>query len=414
MASKSTFKAESPESCENGCLTYLNRSCVIPQGDEFDSDTTFDDDSVTDTDDDSTCVGIDDNNSGNEGSLWLGFVRKPKKKSSLLRHSFPDKAGGTPAWLDPLHLPTGKSFLCDFCEAPLQFVLQVNAPIIGSEFAHYRTIFVFMCLSMACLNKDQGEQKMKAREAAWRSVKVFRCQLPMKNPFYKCKDDRNNGCSNHIHLEAPLCSWCGTWKGQKLCTGCRRVRYCSKTHQQIYHWQSHKADCKRMSNSDMHNGDSASAKSERERLECKETSDSLTSMKGKDEHMNSILESFNGDDKKKSLASFQKHLHKDHAQVLRCWLSDGEPLWPELSGRPSSIDIPNCKYCNGPMRFEFQIMPQLLYYLRVEREDDPFEKSLDWATIAVYTCEASCDSAVTYKEEFPWVQLYEQVSNWSK
>ncbi|PON55555.1 Programmed cell death protein 2, C-terminal [Parasponia andersonii] len=78
-----------------------------------------------------------------------------------------------------------------------------------------------------------------------------------------------------------------------------------------------------------------------------------------------------------------------------------KPLWPMSSGRPSKADIPKCSYCSGPLRFEFQILPQLLYYFHVRNDVD----SLDWATIAVYTCEASCDSTVAYKEEYAWVQL---------
>jgi hypothetical protein len=29
----------------------------------------------------------------------------------------------------------------------------------------------------------------------------------------------------------PLCSWCGTWKGDKLCGSCKTTRYCSVKHQ---------------------------------------------------------------------------------------------------------------------------------------------------------------------------------------
>lgn len=29
---------------------------------------------------------------------------------------------------------------------------------------------------------------------------------------------------------AALCSWCGTWKGSKRCTGCRKALYCSEKH----------------------------------------------------------------------------------------------------------------------------------------------------------------------------------------
>ncbi|KAF5810512.1 putative programmed cell death protein [Helianthus annuus] len=51
-----------------------------------------------------------------------------------------------------------------------------------------------------------------------------------------------------------------------------------------------------------------------------------------------------------------------------------------------------------------QILPQLLYFLKVEND----YKSLDWATIVVYTCEASCDGSLSYVEEFSWVQLTSQ------
>lgn len=51
--------------------------------------------------------------------------------------------------------------------------------------------------------------------------------------------------------------------------------------------------------------------------------------------------------------------------------------------------------------WSFQILPQLLYYFGVKNDVD----SLDWATIVVYTCEASCEESGRYKEEFGWVQL---------
>lgn len=54
-----------------------------------------------------------------------------------------------------------------------------------------------------------------------------------------------------------------------------------------------------------------------------------------------------------------------------------------------------------------QVLPQLLYYFCVKNEVDSLD--LDWATIVVYTCEASCEEGnVAYKEEFGWVQLASQ------
>ncbi|KAG6736379.1 hypothetical protein POTOM_060874 [Populus tomentosa] len=85
-----------------------------------------------------------------------------------------------------------------------------------------------------------------------------------------------------------------------------------------------------------------------------------------------------------------------------CRNASAKPLWPMASGQPSKADIPNCSYCGGPSDFEFQILPQLLYYFGVRNDVD----SLDWATIVLYTCKSSCEASMAYKEEFPWVQLY--------
>jgi CBS domain-containing protein len=69
--------------------------------------------------------------------------------------------------------------------------------------------------------------------------------------------------------------------------------------------------------------------------------------------------------------------------------------------------LPACQNCGGSHMFEFQLLPQLLYYLGVQNETDT--DSLDWATIAVYTCAASCNKSESscegYVEEFAWVQL---------
>lgn len=105
---------------------------------------------------DSNSDDVDDDDCEAE-PVTLGFVEKPKNGWSLLCHMFPSKAGGLPvcfeslslsvnlffliiynflgfwiiqiicaqAWLDPINLPSGKSSLCDICQTPLQFLLQV-------------------------------------------------------------------------------------------------------------------------------------------------------------------------------------------------------------------------------------------------------------------------------------------------
>ncbi|XP_021889230.1 programmed cell death protein 2 [Carica papaya] len=371
----------------------------------------------------------DDDEDDEPEPIILGFLEKPKNRWSLLRQLFPSKAGGVPAWLDPVNLPSGRSCLCDFCGEPLQFLLQVYAPISDKESAFHRTLFVFMCPSMSCLLRDQHEQ-WKRHEKASRSVKVFQSQLPHDNPFYSCEAPKHNGNDKPLGRGATLCSWCGTWKGDKTCSRCKRAHYCSQKHQ-VLHWRrGHKSECQGLSfsslssESESFSGGAGSSEIlqaacnslwpefeminedeseyDMEMLEDDGCANSLISRGGVDDTVKSLLDSFEGDGDRKSWASFQERIAKAPEQVLRyCRHANAKPLWPMSSGRPSKADIPKCSFCGGPLNFEFQILPQLLYYFDVKNEVD----SLDWATIVIYTCEASCGDGVGYKEELAWVQL---------
>ena len=58
---------------------------------------------------------------------WLlGFFEPPRNATDLLRHRFPSKVGGRPAWLDPLHLPPREQLTCGATGRPLQFLVQVR------------------------------------------------------------------------------------------------------------------------------------------------------------------------------------------------------------------------------------------------------------------------------------------------
>ncbi|KAL5699268.1 hypothetical protein ACHQM5_030197 [Ranunculus cassubicifolius] len=216
--------------------------------------------SFEDDDDDEIMEDEFEDDDDEEGEpMELGFVEKPNNPISLLRQFFPSKAGGIPAWLDPIHLPPEKYRLCGFCEEPLQFLLQIYAPRRKEKATFHRTLFVFMCPSMACLRRDQHQQWKRKPEKQSRSVKVFRCQLPLSNPFYSSEppshDDTKPSCDG-----AALCGWCGTWKGDKVCSICRKARYCSVKHQ-VLDWRSgHKLDCQQMSISFQSSGSSPSTR----------------------------------------------------------------------------------------------------------------------------------------------------------
>lgn len=393
--------------------------------------TSLDDDDIHDDEELQDDFDTDDDDEDEESneSVVLGFVAKPKNSWSLLPQLFPSKAGGVPAWLDLVNLPSGRSCVCDICGEPLQFLLQIYAPIVEKDSTFHRTLFVFMCPSMTCLLRDQHEQWKSKSEKSSRSVKVFRSQLPRSNPFYLSEPPKHDGSDKPCESGVARCNWCGTWKGDKVCSKCRTVRYCSEKHQAI-HWRTeHKTDCQRMSMSSQLSSSrltNSHSETDTEKVSSKHLwpefeimheyesefdieishensyANSLVCKDRMDDSMKSLLANFEGDDDRKSWASFQGRLSKAPEQVLRyCRDVGSKPLWPMSSGLPSKADIPKCSYCSGPMCYEFQILPQLLYYFGVKNDVD----SLDWATVVVYTCEASCESSIAYKEEFAWVQL---------
>ncbi|RWR75761.1 programmed cell death protein 2 isoform X1 [Cinnamomum micranthum f. kanehirae] len=399
-------------------LSSLRISSLEEEEVEVEEDDCEDDDDVDEEE--------EEEDDEDEVSVALGFVEKPKNPRLLLRHLFPSKAGGVPAWLDPVNLPLEKSRVCGFCGEPLQFLLQVYAPISEKESAFHRMLFVFMCTSMACLLQDQHEQWKRRPETQCRSVKVFRCQLPRSNPFYSSEPPRHDGTDKPSRDGAALCCLCGTWKGEKVCGSCKKARYCSEKHQ-VMHWRlAHKVECRQIcatfQTSDSSNNQRTlplmvSSKTlwpeyeivsedecsfDTEASEASDDKSSLVSKAEVDETFKSLLDKFEGNDDQRSWASFQGRIAKAPEQVLRyCRDVKAKPLWPMSSGRPSNADIPKCSYCGGPLCYEFQVLSQLLYYFGVKNDVD----SLDWATIVAYTCMASCEASVSYKEEFVWVQL---------
>ncbi|KHN05730.1 Programmed cell death protein 2 [Glycine soja] len=365
-------------------------------GDLVDKLKAIQNDNVEDQDDD---FDDDDDDDEEHEPITLGFVDKPKNNWSLRRQYFPSKAGGVPAWLDPLNIPSGGSFVCDNCGDPLQFLLQVYAPT-EKETTFHRMLFVFMCPSMKCLLRDQHEQWKRHPEKPSKSLKVFRCQLPRANPFYSPECPQYNKSHKPAGSGAALCDWCGTWKGDKLCSGCRQARYCSEKHQ-VMSWRTgHKIACQQMKVSSPVSGPNKSGTAsldshkvgsknlwpefeitiedesdyKRDMSEENTLANSLISRNRTDDTMNSLLDNFQGDDDKKSWASFQQCIAKAPEQVLRYYRNtNAKPIWPVSSDLPSNADIPSCSYCTGPMCCEFQILPQLLYYFGVDNEMDSLD-----------------------------------------
>uniref|UniRef100_A0A8C5KTN5 Programmed cell death 2 n=1 Tax=Jaculus jaculus TaxID=51337 RepID=A0A8C5KTN5_JACJA len=95
---------------------------------------------------------------------------------------------------------------------------------------------------------------------------------------------------------------------------------------------------------------------------------------------------------------FKTQIALEPQQILR-YGRGIKPLWISGENIPQEKDIPDCR-CGSKRIFEFQVMPQLLNYLKADR----LGKSVDWGVLAVFTCAESCSLGTGYTEEFVWKQ----------
>ncbi|KAI7805386.1 programmed cell death protein 2 [Triplophysa rosa] len=348
--------------------------------------------------------------SESNSDVTLGFLEEAESWL-LLSNQFPSKVGGTPAWLSQVDLPTLPALLCEKCKLPTVFLLQVYAPISGYDRCFHRTLFVFCCKTPACYTRNDS-----------RCFKVFRCQLPRINKFYPF-DPPSDEMPEHVLEDhqvlgsgLKLCRLCGCL-GQKACSRCHSVTYCCKEHQTIDWKNRHKKECA--------NEVSPSSKelnsflfpewelvTEPEELPAKDE-EAHKSQNLDQEHTalnndleNSELESMalHETQDSKVFLRFKERIANEPEQVLRYCKGD-MPLWVSAEHVLNEEDIPKCS-CGAKRIFEFQIMPQLLNHLKVDRTD----ACIDWGTVVIYTCVESCDQGTKYSAEFIWKQDFSDLA----
>ena len=106
--------------------------------------------------------------------------------------------------------------------------------------------------------------------------------------------------------------------------------------------------------------------------------------------------------KDKNFKKFLKTIKCDPRQIIRYHRKE-KPLWVSSEHVPNeNTDIPDCENCGSKRVFEFQIMPQLLTVLKLDKSLN--ESSIDWGTLAIYTCESNCNEGPAYSQEFLWKQ----------
>uniref|UniRef100_A0A6I8N0F8 Programmed cell death 2 n=1 Tax=Ornithorhynchus anatinus TaxID=9258 RepID=A0A6I8N0F8_ORNAN len=322
--------------------------------------------------------------------LELGFAEATPGWRLRSGH-FPSKVGGRPAWLGEDGLPGPAALGCPRCRQPLAFLLQLYAPLPDPHHAFHRALFVFACRDPACF---------------------FRNQLPRKNAFYPYEPPPEEAPPPGAAAAVPsqlgsgvwLCRVCGC-PGPKACARCHRAHYCSRHHQTLDWKMGHKQACPLPEDLDGAIPDHQFLFPEYEIVIEAEEPDS----DGEGEEDGDV----GGEAPEAALDALAKHesredrifqqfkakTEREPEQILR-YGRGVDPLWISGEGIPQEKDIPPCP-CGARREFEFQVMPQLLNYLKADR----LGTSLDWGVLAVYTCARSCSLATThYIEEFIWKQ----------
>ena len=362
------------------------------------------------------------------------------------------KVGGLPVWLNPVDLPAPNLLACSTCEEPMKFLLQIYCPVDEVVSAFHRSIYLFCCKKAQCVSSGK--------------VMALRCQLPKANPYYAVEPSKDLEIEKKDSLKLPdLCQLCGCLAKNK-CVKCKKAAYCCRSHQKI-HWKHHKAVCDPTGATRDSSIDTVKQgwlfKEYDLAVSCEElVPDTAEAI----ESSTTVWEDSRGDDgngERSSAAEKEEEedlalTQKDYDSALGNESRDPEYLrflarvrrggadqvlrycrWDEQNGPlPICTDAvrdatrnppPPCNACGAARKFEFQVMPQLLSYLAVDRGtmvnnptieearrkvavDAPVvqEKDLpgifrntegedlDWGTIDVYTCSHSC-SGESYAQE---------------
>ena len=399
------------------------------------------------------------------------------------------KVGGKPSWLNPCQLPLPEQLRCKCCSSPMTFLLQIYCPLDDVENAFHRSLYIFVCKKKNCV--DSG------------SIKCLRCQLGRENEYYPYISKSAKTIENVkvSAVQPKLCNLCGC-RAPSVCSKCKLVSYCTREHQ-AKDWKNHKRCCavplktveaSTGSNTctfpefdlsisaeileDLEKVDALNKSvleasiwenaTEVEVDDCSDDEEEKTDAKLTQTDYNTALGNEASD------AVYTKFIERVRRggsnQVLRYirWDDIEGPLTlsssdtsTSASGRNEVIEQKEnsnlCLCCGSKRRFEFQIMPQMLHFLRVDEKtkisenlgdvstmNDPTlpasndadslpveegiqsankgdgrgatadcllqnknEEDIDWGTIDVYTCTASCTpsgSKNAYIEEVTYVQ----------
>eukprot|EP01132_Coremiostelium_polycephalum_P005417 gene5417-6756_t len=322
-------------------------------------------------------------------SITIGFAEEPYDSNELTSDYFPNKIGGKPAWLDLGKIPKREELRCKKCSKQMSFLVQIYAPLDEFEHTFHRSCFVFACQNGKC-----------------HSYTVLRSQLPQINPYYhpdaeemRYEQDPTAMDPKYKSSRQRTCEFCGTHATQH-CGSCLQRYYCCREHQQADWDLGHREESiTEGSDSQTPPPSNSSIEQFQDYLDATGKSADFS-----DETFTSITD--------KSFLEFKNTISTNKNQVLRyCRDNKYKILWVSDQNKPDlDKDIPVCENCGSKRKFEFQILPQLLYFIGMDTEKAVALDEIDFGVLNIFTCSKSCDYNTNteqqkgYIQEFIWKQ----------
>lgn len=314
------------------------------------------------------------------------------------------QVGGCPSWLTST-VEESSPPACSKCRNAMIFIAQIYAPKDDESHSYHRSIYVFAC----------------ARDS---QVSVWRFNIPRDNPFWPYDGDQEeeSGTKND-----QLCVECG-FSASGVCFA-QKLPFCGRTHQLLHFGRTLDKGVMDEVSRGLFTPMYELVVEEEEGRQDEDEEDGAIVANGDSDAMleqadlNAALLGQERTSTREDDIMYEKFRDRIDAERMQVLRYGGSPLW--MTAQTPS-DIPPCGNCGGERSFEFQLMPQLLHYLKGSlffrnlSDDDspllspdelkqqascrqPAASELDWGVVAIYTCKGNCAST-SYVNEYAYVQ----------
>ncbi|EGG03191.1 uncharacterized protein MELLADRAFT_90379 [Melampsora larici-populina 98AG31] len=285
----------------------------------------------------------------------LGFLKSMNGQKLDIK-TMTGKIGGRPIWLDPKMPLENEAVKCSTCSEPMAFLLQMNAPDDENPNAYLRTIYIFICRKMKCIETNRSG-----------GLKVFRFQVSEEESDLISSEEEEEGKHDGLVLDKEFREWelvCDEEPEDTIVEGLK---------------QSAISTCNELE-----------SKTDEEDAKMKDTKApvDLTFLKFQSRLSRAPDQILRQQSIKlrTEMVNWFRYLKVTEPAIKPLWASDQD------SNRFEEVQVcGNCGRSN--LMIEFQILSTVLSSLGIEEKED-VKTGLDFGTILVYTCERSCEKRV--------------------